>query len=153
MFSKACEYAIRATIFIAWNTTKDMRVNLKQISKEIGSPEAFTAKILQQLVKAGVITSVKGASGGFTLNTETGPALMLSTLVEAIDGDHIYKGCGLGLKSCSEKEPCPMHGQFILVREQLREMLENTSINDLIEDYGDGRTYLNRLTVTHHNQI
>ncbi|MCB9186516.1 MAG: Rrf2 family transcriptional regulator [Flavobacteriales bacterium] len=151
MFSKACEYGIRATIYIAWNTTNDKRVNLKQISKEIGSPEAFTAKILQQLVRSEVITSVKGALGGFTLNTSTAPTLMLSTLVAAIDGDTIYRGCGLGLKSCNSKKPCPMHGQFMLVREQLREMLENTSINDLLDDYGDGRTYLNRLSTTQQN--
>ena len=151
MFSKACEYGIRATIFIAWNTTKEKRVNLKQIAKEIGSPEAFTAKILQQLVRSEVITSVKGASGGFILNTSTAPTLMLSTLVAAIDGDTIYRGCGLGLKSCNAKEPCPMHDQFMVVREQLREMLENTSVNDLIDDYGDGRTYLKRISTIQQN--
>lgn len=146
MFSKACEYGIRATIFIAWNSSNDSRVNLKQIANEIGSPVAFTAKILQQLVKANVITSVKGASGGFTLNTETSPSLMLSTLVAAIDGDSIYRGCGLGLKSCNAKEPCPMHDQFMLVREQLRLMLENTPITDLSDEYGEGLTYLKRLS-------
>lgn len=144
MFSKACEYGIRATIFIAWHTSNDRRVNLKEIVSEIGSPEAFTAKILQQLVRADVITSVKGAGGGFTLNTDTAPTLMLSTLVGAIDGDAIYRSCGLGLESCNAKEPCPMHAQFMLVREQLRTMLENTPINDLTEDYGEGLTYLKR---------
>jgi len=148
MFSKACEYGIRATIFIAWNTSNEKRVNLKEIAAEVGSPEAFTAKILQQLVKAEVITSVKGASGGFTLNTQTAPTLMLSTLVAAIDGDNIYKGCGLGLKSCSEEEPCPMHDQFMVVREQLREMLENTPIQKLSEDYGDGHSCLKRIPKT-----
>ena len=148
MFSKACEYGIRATIFIAWNTGKENRVNLKEIATEIGSPEAFTAKILQQLVKAGLITSVKGAMGGFTLNTETAETLKLSTLVAAIDGDSIYRSCGLGLKSCNAKEPCPMHKQFMVIREQLREMLENTPISDLTEDYGDGLTYLKRIAKT-----
>jgi Rrf2 family iron-sulfur cluster assembly transcriptional regulator len=144
MFSKACEYGIRATIFIAWNTSNDKRVNLKEIASEIGSPEAFTAKILQQLVRADVITSVKGAAGGFSLKTDAAPTLMLSTLVAAIDGDAIYRGCGLGLKSCNAKEPCPMHDQFMLVREQLRTMLENTPITDLTEDYGEGLTFLKR---------
>ena len=148
MFSKACEYGIRATIFIAWNTSNDNRVNLKEIAAEVGSPEAFTAKILQLLVKSKIIKSTKGASGGFTLNTNATPSLMLSTLVSAIDGDSIYRSCGLGLKSCNAKEPCPMHKQFMVVREQLREMLENTPISDLTEDYGDGLTYLKRIPKT-----
>ena len=141
MFSKACEYGIRATIYIGWNTGKGQRVNLK----EIGSPEAFTAKILQQLVKANVITSVKGANGGFTLNTSTSPSLMLSTLVAAIDGNTVYKGCGLGLQSCSSKEPCPLHSQFMMVREQLRDLLETTSIMELSDEYGEGQSFLKRI--------
>lgn len=144
MFSKACEYGIRATIFIAWNTGNEKRVNLKQIAAEIGSPEAFTAKILQQLVHSNIICSTKGVSGGFSLNTDNAATLMLSTLVAAIDGDSIYRSCGLGLKSCSTKEPCPMHDRFMQVREQLREMLEKTPIDELTEDYGEGLTFLKR---------
>lgn len=152
MFSKACEYGIRATIFIAWNTRNEKRVNLKQIAAEIGSPEAFTAKILQQLVRSEIINSTKGSTGGFSLNTEHAATLMLSTLVAAIDGDSIYRSCGLGLRSCSAKEPCPMHDQFMQVREQLREMLEKTPISELTEDYGDGLTFLKRdITETNTN--
>jgi Rrf2 family iron-sulfur cluster assembly transcriptional regulator len=148
MFSKACEYGIRATIFIAWNTGNEKRVNLKQIASEIGSPEAFTAKILQQLVHANIICSTKGATGGFSLNTDNAATLMLSTLVAAIDGDSVYRSCGLGLKSCSAKEPCPMHDQFMQVREQLREMLEKTPIIELTDDYGEGLTFLKRNQTT-----
>lgn len=59
MFSKACEYAIRATIYIAVQSNQDNRVGLKDISKEIDSPEAFTAKILQQLSKMRLLTQSK----------------------------------------------------------------------------------------------
>ena len=60
MFSKACEYGIKASIFIALCSYKGVRVSLKSIAKEINSPEAFTAKILQDLVRHDVINSVKG---------------------------------------------------------------------------------------------
>ena len=49
MFSKACEYAIRSCILIATNSLESKNSNLKDISKAIDSPEAFTAKILQKL--------------------------------------------------------------------------------------------------------
>jgi Rrf2 family iron-sulfur cluster assembly transcriptional regulator len=67
MFSKACEYAIRATIYIALQSQESKRVTLKDIAKEIDSPEAFTAKIMQQLVKRGIVDSLKGPTGGFVM--------------------------------------------------------------------------------------
>ena len=44
MFSKACEYGIKASIFIAINSRDGRRVSPKEIAKEIDSPQAFTAK-------------------------------------------------------------------------------------------------------------
>jgi len=68
MFSKACEYGIKASIFIAVNSNAGKRVSTKEIAKEINSPQAFTAKILQDLVRHKVINSIKGAYGGFEID-------------------------------------------------------------------------------------
>lgn len=65
MFSKSCEYGIRATAFVAVESKKNHRVSLRMIAKAIDSPVAFTAKILQQLASHGIISSVQGAMGGF----------------------------------------------------------------------------------------
>ena len=65
MFSKSCEYGIRASIYIAKQSLKDRKVSQKEIAKSIDSPEAFTAKILQKLSKTNVIRSMKGPNGGF----------------------------------------------------------------------------------------
>ena len=70
MFSKACEYGIRASIFIAKNSFEGNRVSPKEISEKINSPQAFTAKILQDLVRHKIIKSVKGAHGGFEIDKD-----------------------------------------------------------------------------------
>ncbi|MES2763277.1 MAG: Rrf2 family transcriptional regulator [Bacteroidota bacterium] len=142
MFSKACEYGIRASIYIAGQSHKDKRVSLKDIAKEIGSPEAFTAKILQQLSKNNIIDSVKGPSGGFQIEQKKLHKVKLSHIVLAIDGDSIYKGCGLGLKECSEKVPCPVHNQFKVIRNSIITMLESTNLSDLSSGLKDGSTFL-----------
>ena len=67
MFSRACEYAIKIMIYIAGNEEEGRRTGVKEITEAIHSPEAFTAKILQQLAKAGLLDSYKGPSGGFVL--------------------------------------------------------------------------------------
>ena len=71
MFSKSCEYGIRATIFIATQSYLNNRTGIKDIAKKIDSPEAFTAKILQILVKANIIHSTKGVGGGFEIPKKT----------------------------------------------------------------------------------
>lgn len=144
MFSKACEYGIKATIFIAQNSTLGTRVNLKKIAIAIDSPEAFTAKILQLLVKNQIISSEKGAAGGFTIAEDNLRTVNLAAIVNAIDGDKIYKGCGLGLETCNELKPCPMHEKFKVVRDGLREMLENTTVSELASGLDIGITFLKR---------
>ena len=144
MFSKACEYGIRASIFIALNSLEGRRVSPKEISKEINSPEAFTAKILQALARNNVVKSIKGAHGGFEIDKKDIKTIKLSDIVDAIDGDNIYKGCGLGLHECNEDKPCPMHDKFKSVRDQLREMLESTDLESLALDIKLGETFLKR---------
>lgn len=144
MFSKACEYAIRAAIYIAEQSLLGRKVGLKEIAKSIDSPEAFTSKILQQLSKKNIILSEKGPTGGFSMDKQMLSTVKLSAIVSAIDGDSIYKGCALGLKKCSELKPCPVHHQFKVIREELRNLLETTSVKDLTQNLKDGLAFLKR---------
>ena len=142
MFSKACEYGIRAIVYIALHSLENKRASLKEIAQKIDSPEAFTAKILQQLAKNQIIVSVKGSTGGFEIARDKMDEVKLQHIVQAIDGDSIYVKCGLGLKACSEKRPCPLHNKFKEIREKLRIMLETTSIYELSVGLKNGNTFL-----------
>ncbi|QFZ56004.1 Rrf2 family transcriptional regulator [Oceanihabitans sp. IOP_32] len=142
MFSKACEYGIKASIFIAINSFEGKRVSPKEIALEIDSPQAFTAKILQALVKHNIVNSVKGAHGGFEMDKNKIANVKLSHIVNAIDGDSIYKGCGLGLHTCNEAHPCPVHEKFKTIRDELKHMLEHTSLEELALDIKSGTSFL-----------
>jgi Rrf2 family protein len=142
MFSKACEYGIKASIFIAINSLEGRRVSPKEISEEINSPQAFTAKILQALVKHNVINSIKGAYGGFEIDKSNVSKIKLAQVVNAIDGNKIYSGCGLGLEKCDENHPCPVHDKFKSVRNDLKFMLENTTLEELALNIKSGESFL-----------
>ncbi|MEQ8324874.1 MAG: Rrf2 family transcriptional regulator [Vicingaceae bacterium] len=142
MFSKACEYGIKASLFVAQRSESPGKVRLQEIAKAISSPEAFTAKILQQLVKANIIHSRKGPNGGFYIELNELPGIKLIDVVVAIDGDKIFHGCALGLEECSEKSPCPVHEQFGIIRSSLKTMLENTSFAALMSGLDSGLTFL-----------
>lgn len=144
MFSNSCEYGLRAIIFIARQTTQNNKVSLSTISDEINSPQAFTAKILQKLTKNKLVKSIKGPYGGFTIEKEKMDTITLSEVVTIFDGDTVYTRCGLGLSHCNEKLPCPIHHIFIDTREQLRIMLEKTTLSGLLEDLDSNLLRLKR---------
>ena len=130
MFSKTCEYAIKIMIFIKTLEVKGDHVGLKLIAKEIDSPQAFTAKILQRLVRADLLKSVRGPHGGFKINERHGP-IYLRNIVEAIDGDGLLTDCVLGFEKCSSEEPCAVHYKFIEIRNELKRTLSDTHIEEI----------------------
>lgn len=140
MFSKACEYALKTMIHLAAVQGEEKRAGLKEISRAIDSPEAFTAKILQQLVRNGLLQSLRGPNGGFQLRSEE--PIMLAEIVAAIDGEGIMKNCVLGLHECSSVHPCPAHDKFMAVRNHLTGVLMSTSLGDMKGGLLQGTSYL-----------
>lgn len=141
MFSKACEYAIRAMLYIAVCQKTGQRAGVHDIAVSVGSPEAFTGKILQQLTRAGLLRSVKGPGGGFALGRSEAQ-ICLADIVRAIDGEGLFVNCALGLQVCSSEQPCPLHFQFKPIRDQLRETLSNATIQDIGQDISLGHSIL-----------
>lgn len=143
MFSKTCEYAIRAMIFIAKRSKDGEKAGIKEISKEIDSPESFIAKILQDLSRKGLVLSTKGPNGGFFLDEQLLEG-SLASIIKSVDGEKIFSGCGLGLKQCSETKPCPIHYQFKIIREEMRDMLERAKLSSFTEELENNLTFLKR---------
>lgn len=132
---------MRSVFFIAHRTASGGRVGIKEISAGIGSPEHFLAKILQDLSRRSIVQSAKGPHGGFYMD-KAALGRRLSDVVEAVDGNGIFTGCALGLDYCSEINPCPVHHEFKGIRNQIQEMLQNTTIEEFNDDLNLGITTL-----------
>lgn len=143
MFSKACEYGIRASIYIGHHSELGLKVRLKAVAKAIDSPEAFTAKILQALARHRVLISSKGPTGGYEI-AKGENEVSLFDIVRAVDGDEAYRSCALGLSKCDENKPCPLHAKFVDIRTEMMEVLLNTTIHDLSRGVEMGDYYLKR---------
>jgi Rrf2 family protein len=142
IFSKAIEYGIKASIYVAQQSMNGYRSNLKDISEHIDSPEAFTAKILQQLVKGGIIRSIKGAGGGFALEIKEMKKIKLADIVLALDADFLDSTCVLGLKHCSETNPCPVHHKYKGIKKETLHLLKNTTLLEMSTNLDKGLAYL-----------
>ena len=137
MFKKETEYALRGLIYIQSQNTLGRRPGIVEIADEIDAPQFYTAKILQRLVKQGFVESLKGKGGGFSFNADL-PELTLKTIITAIEGDHLFTGCGIGLKECSSENPCPIHDQFAPIRESIEKLISDESIQSLAEKVTNG---------------
>ncbi len=134
MFSKTTEYALRATLYIAANSSPERKLSINEISAAIDSPRSFTAKILQRLsANERLISSSKGPGGGFYMTEKAGkqPAKII---LETMDEDALLNKCVLGLSRCSDEKPCPMHKDFKVIKADIYTLFTKTSIASLAAD-------------------
>ncbi|GGZ39042.1 hypothetical protein GCM10007049_35460 [Echinicola pacifica] len=142
-FSKTCEYAMRAVIYIAVRSQEGQRTGIREIAENINSPEHFLAKILQKLSQQGLVLSIKGPHGGFYIDA---PGLQrpMADIITALEGNELFTGCGMGLSYCSENNPCPLHEDFKIVRNQITSMLYKTTIGEFNREHLNGKLTLNK---------
>ncbi|WP_075350965.1 RrF2 family transcriptional regulator [Algoriphagus marinus] len=141
MFSKACKHAINAMIYLATLPEEKASVSMKAIASATASPEPFTAKILQELVKRNLLKSTKGPNGGFSIRKPSNE-VFVGEIITAIDGEIIFTGCALGMEECTESHPCGLHFKFKAIRDHLYGMLWSTSLNDLAGSIQSGKSFL-----------
>ena len=142
MFSKTTEYALRATIYIAQKSTEENKLGIEEISNAIDSPQSFTAKILQLLTRDKIVSSVRGPNGGFYIS-EKAKKLPARSILQAMGEAEVLEKCVLGLKKCSEVQPCPMHSQYKSIRQQLIQLFVTKTIQQLAADIKDGVVFIN----------
>jgi Rrf2 family protein len=130
MFSKTCEYAISAALFIAVASRNGDRLSAEQVADAVDSPKPFMGKILQQLVRDKILMSAKGPGGGFFVDFTAKP-VSLYAIVKTIDGHEALATCVLGLPHCSDKLPCPLHDQVIGYRDEVLVAIKKLTLPDL----------------------
>lgn len=142
MFSKSTEYALRATLYIAQKGSEEKKIGIEEVSRAIGSPRSFTAKILQALTKDNkIISSVSGPHGGFYM-TEKAKKLPVRNILKAMGEDELLDKCVLGLAKCSESKPCPMHSKYKVIKKQLIRLFETETILNLANGIKTGEVFI-----------
>lgn len=141
MLSQTCKITIKAVIYLA-SKGEEERTGLKEIAEHIEASEHTIGKSLQTLVRHGLINSQKGPSGGFFI-TEEQRQQPIYQLVVTIEGDQVFKICGLGLSKCSECHPCPIHQEYKVARELIEKLFKEKRICDLCDRVADGIAFLN----------
>ena len=137
MFNKETEYALRSLVYIQQKNNENKKPGIIEISAEIGVPQFYIAKILQRMVRQGFLESMKGKGGGFYFDNAKNPVSLID-LVLAIEGNRTFEGCLFGLKQCNDNNPCPMHFQFAAIRDGMKKLLIEETIQSLANKLNEG---------------
>lgn len=143
MFSKTFGYAIRAAAYVAIHGREGQRVGLHDISNALEIPHHFLGKIMQDLVKNGVLDSIKGPNGGFFANDKTAATPLIEVL-KITDGNLVFDQCALNIKRCNADHPCPLHHDFAVCREGMLKMMAARIIGQVADDVMAGNSFLAR---------
>ena len=136
-FSKSFGYALRGILYVSLKSDEKKRVQIDEIAERLSVPKHFLGKILNKVVKEGILDSTKGPYGGFSVNQNTLSTPLIKVL-EVTEGLEQFTVCALGLRKCNPANPCPVHPHFDNFRTDLKQTFTDTTINNLLTENKPG---------------
>jgi len=130
MFSQTVEYALRAVVYLAQNP--DRSRTTEDVAKATKVPPAYLAKILQGLVRSGVIRSQRGVGGGVKL-ARTPEELTILEVVNAVEPIQRIKVCPLGL-STHGVNLCPLHKRLDNALATVESAFAGTTLAEVVNE-------------------
>ena len=127
LFTTATGYALRALAGLPEDGSFCLA---KDLAARLGIPGPYLAKILQGLVQADMLESVRGPKGGFRL-TRPAHRITVGEVVAALEGADALEGCIMGFPTCSGDHPCPLHEAWGAVKAQISSSMTEATIRDL----------------------
>lgn len=121
-------HALKALIYLARHVDTGP-VTGARIAEATGIPPKYLSKILGDLTRSGVLTSIKGKRGGFTFVQPPEKTFLLSVLApfERLE----QRRCPFANQACSSSDPCAAHAEWSRVLEYLRGFFARTTIAEI----------------------
>ena len=130
LYSKYCEYSIRALAYLGANTQKKDYLLVKDISENTNIPCAYLHKIFQDLASnTNWIVSKKGRNGGVTMAIESSKIKMMD-IINVCDGVQTIKRCIFGgEKECKQHPKCKMYDSCSYILNEIKTFYEKMTLD------------------------
>lgn len=132
MISQTVEYALRAVVTIAQH--EGQPCTSRKIAALTQVPSAYLSKLMQGLVRGGLVHSQRGLHGGFVLTKEP-DQLTIFDVVEVVDPIRRITQCPLGIQAHGNTL-CPLHRRLDQAMETTEQILRDTKISELLAQPG-----------------
>jgi Rrf2 family nitric oxide-sensitive transcriptional repressor len=140
--SEATSLAFRTMRHLADSTHE--RRTARQIASALRVSEAHLHKVLQRLAHAGLVNSVRGPKGGFTLGRDP-RTVTLREVYELLEGPLDLGPCLIGRSQCAEEEQCIFGGVIEMVNDLIGRRLGDTVLSDVASGNGGSRSDVSQM--------
>ena len=130
---KNIEYALLALRHIH-QKSGEMHISSKEISETLDIPYELLSKVLQRLVKSGLIISQQGKYGGYSLN-ELPEKISFGRVIEALDEKVQLANCLIENPTtgdCKRYQDCCLRNPLIRIQDKINDLFHQTTLNEII---------------------
>jgi Rrf2 family protein len=138
--SKKADYALMAMQHLARKTSGAASNSAREIAEQYDIPIELMAKVLQRLVRLGLLVSTQGTRGGYTLSRPAS-AISVADVIQAIDGPFTVTACSTEKNDCEQYSKCSIRDPLWQIKERIVEALGTVTIAEMASDTamrGDG---------------
>ncbi len=128
-FSQSIDLAIHALITMAEQPT-DEPIMIRKLANSVQASESYLARIMLNLVKTGLIKSIRGKHGGFVFKKPP-HTITIADVVIAMDQDVAEFNCSWEIRNCDQSKECTLRNLFKEAQEQMLAVLRSMTIKDI----------------------
>src|SRR5271155_620528 len=130
--SKKADYGLMAMKHLAEHSHHGA-CSAKDVAEAYGIPQEALAKILQRLVKTGLLHSQHGMNGGYTLARDPG-TISAFEVIRAIDGPLFITSCVTVRGECGQTDRCNIREPLRKVNDSIEAVLKRIKISHMREE-------------------
>ena len=130
--SKKADYALMAMKHLA-QKRETCSTSAREIAEQYDIPIELMAKVLQRLVRTGLLLSTQGTRGGYTLSRSS-TAITVADVIQAIDGPLTVTACSTEKNDCEQYGKCSIRDPLWQIRERIVEALGTVTIAEMASD-------------------
>ena len=127
--SKKADYALMAVRHLALGSGPSS-ASAREIAEQYDIPIELMAKVLQRLVRAGLLISTQGTRGGYTLSRPS-EAISVADVIQAIDGPFTVTACSSENNDCEQYSKCSIRDPLWQIRERIAATLGTVTIAEM----------------------
>ena len=127
--SKKADYALMAMRHLALQRGSSS-TSAREIAEQYDIPIELMAKVLQRLVRAGLLLSTQGTRGGYTLSRPSG-SISVGDVIQAIDGPFSVTACSSENSDCDQYSKCSIRDPLWQIRERIAATLGTVTIAEM----------------------
>jgi len=145
--SKKADYALMAMKHLAQNSSASS-TSAREIAEQYDIPIELMAKVLQRLVRIGLLASTQGTRGGYTLGRA--PAtISVADVIEAIDGPFTVTACSTEKNDCEQYSKCSVRDPLWQIRERIAAALGTVTLAEIAAESVSSPVSVSRAAVLH----